>query len=94
MRESPNVEQVTEVPTDLKRKRQWQQPATVVAEDDPDAQISAKLDMLLDRNREGENGLGNPLTVSRKRPVRLDDHRLIRSEHAHFEWLECRPVDA
>jgi hypothetical protein len=34
------------------------------------------------------------LTVSRKRPVRLDDHRLIRSEHAHFEWLECRPVDA
>ena len=94
MRESPNVEQVSEVTADLERKRQWQQPATVVAEDDPDTQISAKLDMLLDRNREGENRLGYPLTVSRKCPVRLDDHRPIRSQHAHFEWFQWRPVDA
>jgi hypothetical protein len=94
MRKSSNVKQVAEISTDLEGKRQWQQPATVVAEDDPDTQISAKLDMLLDRNREGENRLGYPLTVSRKCPVRRDDHRPIRSQHAHFEWFQRRPVDA
>src|SRR5215207_11605320 len=94
MREPPNVEQVTEVPADLKGQRQWQQPATVVAEDDSDAQIIAKLDMLLDRNREGENRLGYPLTISRKCPVRRHDHRPIRSQHAHFEWFQRHPVDA
>jgi hypothetical protein len=94
MREASNVKQVTEVTADLEGQRQWQQPATVVAEDDSDAQICAKLDMLLDRNREGENRLGYPLTISRKCPVRLDDHRPIRSQHTHFEWFQRRPIDA
>src|SRR5829696_10109188 len=94
MRKSSNVKQVAEISTDLEGKRQWQQPATVVAEDDSDAQIIAKLDMLLDRNREGENRLGYPLTINRKCPVRLDEHRPIRSECAHFERLQRHPVDA
>src|SRR5215203_4276776 len=94
MRKSSNIKQVTEVTADLERQRQSQHPATVVAEDDPDTQISPKLDMLLDCNREGENRLGNPLTVSRKCPVRRDDHRPIRSQHANFEWFQRRPVDA
>jgi hypothetical protein len=50
--------------------------------------------MLLDRNRERENRLGYPLTISRKCPVRLDEHRPIRSQHAHFEWFQRRPVEA
>jgi hypothetical protein len=94
MRKSSNVKQVAEISTDLEGKRQWQQPATVVAEDNPNTQIGAKLDMLLDRNREGENRLNHPLTVSRKCPVRRDDYRPIRSQNAHFEWFQRRPVDA
>ena len=50
--------------------------------------------MLLDRNREGKDRLGYPLPVSRECPVRLDDDRPIRSQHAHFEWVQRHPVDA
>src|SRR5215213_384324 len=94
MRKSSNVKQVAEVTADLERQRQSQHPATVVAEDDPDSQISAKLDMLLDRNGEREHRLAYSLTVSRKGSVCLDDYRPIRSQHAHFERFQRRPVDA
>jgi hypothetical protein len=50
--------------------------------------------MLLHRNREGENRLDYPLPISRKCPVRLDDHRPIRSQDADFEGFQRRPVDA